>query len=58
MSNIGAVGSQSAVAEMMKILTMQQEKSLDLTKKLIKVGTAEKVMAPMEGLGENLDVTA
>ncbi|HNV69748.1 MAG TPA: hypothetical protein PKO06_08630 [Candidatus Ozemobacteraceae bacterium] len=59
MSSVGAVSSQSAVAEMMKLLSLQQEQSLDLAKKLIKVGAAEKVMAPMqEGLGENLDVMA
>ncbi len=59
MSSVGAIGSQNAVAEMMKLLMQQQEQSLDLAKKLIKVGATEKVMAPMqEGLGENIDVTA
>ncbi len=53
----GVSGGGSAVAELMKILQMNQAQTLDLAKKLVKVGLAGAVGAiPEEGKGENIDV--
>ena len=53
----GVSGGGAAVAELMKILQLNQAQTLDLAKKLVKVGLAEAVGAiPEEGKGENIDV--
>ncbi|NLI78339.1 MAG: hypothetical protein GX442_18120 [Candidatus Riflebacteria bacterium] len=47
------------MAELMKILQMNQAQTMDLAKKLVKVGLEQAVGAlPEEGKGQNLDVYA
>jgi len=59
MSGVGSVGSSSAVADLMKLLELKQEKTIDMAKKLIKVAQAGNVAQSSEaGKGELLDILA
>jgi len=59
MSGVNGIGGGSPVADLMKILEQNQEQTLDLAKKLVKVANFSKVSsAEAEGKGAALDVYA
>jgi hypothetical protein len=59
MPGVSGIGGGAPVADLMKILEQGQAQSIDLVKKLIKIGAAEKVTsAEAEGKGQMLDLLA
>ncbi len=58
-NGVGGPGGAAAVADLMKILEAGQAQSIDLAKKLIKVGMQAAVTPlPEEGKGQNIDILA
>ena len=59
MSGVSGVGGGSGVADLMKILESNQEQTMDLAKKLIKMSNSSQVSeAEATGLGQALDLYA